>query len=110
VGGAGEQEGPRWVDLPAIGWDHVFNKHTSLDVTIGGTNYKTHCCYYPGYDKYTPGSLGLPSYTDQYAPAANPAMLELPVLQIANYENSTDTLNALNATLDQDVSTPASAL
>jgi hypothetical protein len=88
VGSVGEQEGPRWVDVPAIGWDHVFNEHTSLDVSFGGTNYKTHCCYYPGYDQYKPSDLGLPSYTDQYAQGANPALLELPVLQIANYENS----------------------
>jgi hypothetical protein len=88
VGSVGEQEGPRWIDVPAIGWDHVFNDHTSLDVTFGGTNYTTHCCYYPGYDKYKPSNLGLPSYTDQYAQTANPSLLELPVLQIANYENS----------------------
>jgi len=88
VGSVGEQEGPRWVDVPAIGWDHVFNQDTSLDVSFGGTNYKTHCCYYPGYDKYKPSDLGLPSYTDQYAQGANPALLELPVLQITNYENS----------------------
>ncbi len=88
VGSVGEQQGPRWIDVPAIGWDHVFNDHTSLDVTFGGTNFRTHCCYYPGYDKYKPSDLGLPSYTDQYAQGANSALLQLPVLQIANYENS----------------------
>ena len=88
VGDVGEQEGPRWIDVPAIGWDHVFNQNTSLEVTFGGTNYKTHCCYYPGYDKYKPSDLGLPSYTDQYAQSANASLLQLPVLQIANYENS----------------------
>jgi hypothetical protein len=87
VGDVGEQQGPRWVDVPAIGWDHVFNDRTSLDVTFGGTNYKTHCCYYPGYDQYKPSDLGLPSYSDQYAQGTNPALLELPVIQIANYEN-----------------------
>jgi Carboxypeptidase regulatory-like domain len=88
VGDVGQQEGPRWIDVPAIGWDHVFNEHTSLDVTFGGTNYRTHCCYYPGYDKYKPSDLGLPSYADEYAQGANPALLQLPVLQIANYENT----------------------
>jgi hypothetical protein len=88
VGDVGQQEGPRWIDVPAIGWDHVFNEHTSLDVTFGGTNYRTHCCYYPGYDKYKPSDLGLPSYADEYAQGANSALLQLPVLQIANYENT----------------------
>ncbi|RZU39395.1 hypothetical protein BDD14_0776 [Edaphobacter modestus] len=62
-----------------MGWDHVFNEHTNIDVTFGGTNYKTHCCYYPGYDKYSPSDLGLPSYTDQYAQQANAALVQLPV-------------------------------
>jgi hypothetical protein len=66
----------------------VFNEHTSFDVSFGGTNSQSRCCYYPGFDKYKPSDLGLPSYTDQYAQAANSALLELPVLQIANYENS----------------------
>lgn len=88
VGDVGQQEGPRWIDVPAIGWDHVFSDHTNLDVAFGGTNYKTHCCYYPGYDKYKPSSIGLPSYTDQYAQTANSSLVQLPVLQIVNYENA----------------------
>jgi Carboxypeptidase regulatory-like domain/TonB dependent receptor len=88
VGDVGQQEGPRWIDVPGIGWDHVFSEHTNLDVALGGTNFKTRCCYYPGYDKYSPSSLGLPSYTDQYAQAAGASLVQLPVLQIANYENS----------------------
>jgi hypothetical protein len=88
VGNVGEQQGPRWIDVPAIGWDHVFNEHTNVDVAFGGTNYKTHCCYYPGYDKYKPGDLGLPSYTDDYVRASNSALLQLPVLQILNYQNA----------------------
>ncbi|RZU35423.1 carboxypeptidase-like regulatory domain-containing protein [Edaphobacter modestus] len=85
VGNVGQQQGPRWIDVPAIGWDHVFNEHTNIDVTFGGTNYKTHCCYYPGYDQYSPSSLGLPTYTDQYAQQAN---VQLPVLQISAYQNA----------------------
>ncbi len=88
VGDVGEQEGPRWINVASVGWDHVFNDRTNLDITVGGTNYKTHCCYYPGFDKYTPASMGLPGYTNQYAEAASPTLTELPVLQIANYENA----------------------
>ncbi|MGA8530102.1 MAG: TonB-dependent receptor, partial [Acidobacteriaceae bacterium] len=88
VGDVGEQEGPRWIDVAAIGWDHIFSAHTNIDLTFGGTNYKTHCCYYPGFDKYSPGDVGLPSYTDQYASSVNPALVELPVIDIASYENS----------------------
>jgi hypothetical protein len=87
VGDVGQQEGPRWVDVPAVGWDHIFSSNTNLNVTFGGTNYKTHCCYYPGYDNYKPSDLGLPAYADQYAQSVNPALVELPVLQISNYVN-----------------------
>lgn len=87
VGDVGEQEGPRWIDVAAIGWDHIFNARTNLDVTFGGTNFKTQCCYYPGFDKYNPGDLGLPDYTNTYA-KTNPALESLPVLEIANYENA----------------------
>ncbi len=88
VGGVGMQEGPRWIDVAAIGWDHIFNERTVLDLSYGGTNFKSRCCYYPGFDKYKPSDLGLPSYTDEYAQSANGALLEMPVLMIANYENS----------------------
>jgi hypothetical protein len=88
VGDVGQQQGPRWIDVPAIGWDHIFNDRTNIDVTFGGTNFKSHCCYYPGYDTYTPSSVGLPSYTDQYAESANSSLLELPVINITNYQNS----------------------
>jgi hypothetical protein len=88
VGNVGQQQGPRWIDTPAIGWDHVFNEHTNIDVIFGGTNYKTHCCYYLGYDKYKPSDLGLPNYTNDYVNASNTALLQLPILQILNYQNS----------------------
>jgi len=81
VGAVGTQQGPRWIDVPAVGWDHVFNERTNLNITFGGTNFKTWCCYYPGYDKFKPSSLGLPTYTDQYAQSANSALLEMPVLR-----------------------------
>ncbi len=88
VGDVGQQQGPRWVDVAGIGWDHIFSERTNLNITFGGTNFKSRCCYYPGFDKYQPSDLGLPTYTDQYAQAANAALLELPVLMIANYENA----------------------
>ncbi len=88
VGDVGQQQGPRWIDVPAIGWDHVFNEHTNIDVTFGGTNYRNHCCYYPGYDNYKPSDLGLPGYTDQYAQQAGASQGQMPVLQITNYENA----------------------
>jgi hypothetical protein len=87
LGSIDDQEGPRWVDIPAVGWNHTFNASTNLDVTFGGTNFKTQCCFYPGNDAYKPSSLGLPSYTDAYAQAANPSLVELPVLLINSYEN-----------------------
>jgi Carboxypeptidase regulatory-like domain len=88
VGNVGKQEGPRWIDVASIGWDHIINDRTNVDVTFGGTNYKSRCCYYPGFDAYSPSQVGLPSYTDQYATSVNPALLELPVMNIASYENT----------------------
>lgn len=105
VGNVGQQEGPRWIDVPTISWDHIFSTHTNLDITFGGTNFKTHCCYYPGYDKYKPSDLGLPSYTDQYAQSVNPALLQLPVLQISNYQNSVP--GAPNTSLGETDSVPS---
>jgi hypothetical protein len=76
------QQGPRWVDTGAFGWNHIFNANTNLDVTVGATQYKTWCCYYPGYDQYKPSDLGLPTYTDTYAGTAT----ELPELEVSNYQ------------------------
>lgn len=88
VGDVGQQEGPRSVDLVSIGWNHVINDRTNVDIAFGGTNYRSRCCYYPGFDKLSPNSFGLPSYATQYAQAANSSLVELPVLEISNYENS----------------------
>jgi hypothetical protein len=67
IGDVDIQQGPRWVDTGALGWNHVFTSQTALDVTVSATQYKTWCCYYPGYDQYSPSSVGLPSYLDTYA-------------------------------------------
>ena len=65
--GSDTQEGPKWVEIGSLGWNHVFSAATNLDVTLGGSNYETSYINYPGYAKYPPSSLGLPSYTDDYA-------------------------------------------
>jgi hypothetical protein len=59
VGDVGMQEGPRWIDVAAIGLDHIFNERTNLQVTFGGTDYRNRCCYYPRFDKYKPSALGI---------------------------------------------------
>jgi hypothetical protein len=82
VGDVDLQSGPRWIDLASIGWNHMFNSATDLAVTVGGTNFRQACCYYPGYDQYKPSSIGLPSYLDAYAGKR----AELPVLQVNNYQ------------------------
>ena len=98
VNDVGEQQGPRWIDVPAIGWNHIFSSRTNLNVTFGGTNFKTHCCFYPNLDKYTPASLGLPSYTTDYAQGAQPELLELPVISISSYNGVGQTDNVPNTT------------
>ncbi|HEX3940288.1 MAG TPA: TonB-dependent receptor [Acidobacteriaceae bacterium] len=82
IGDVDIQQGPRWIDTGAFGWNHVFSSSTNLDVTVGATQYKTQCCYYPGYQQYTPGDLGLPSYMDTYAGS----QASLPILSISNYQ------------------------
>lgn len=97
AGNVDQQAGPRWIDTAALGWSHIFNTKTSLDVTIGGNNYRTHCCYYPGYDQYQPTSIGLPSYASTYAGSPS----TLPILSVSSYQqigqadNSTQIFRAL---------------
>lgn len=79
VGDVDDQYGPRWIHTGAIGWNHMFSAKMNLNVTAGGTNYQTECCYYPGYEANKPSDLGLPSYTDAYT-AARPS---LPVISIS---------------------------
>jgi hypothetical protein len=66
-GNIDEQEGPKWGELGAIGWNHVFSAKTNLDVTIGASNMETSTTYYPGYSAFPPTSVGLPSYLQAYA-------------------------------------------
>jgi hypothetical protein len=79
-GNLGREAEARWIQLASVGWNHIFNDRTNLDVSVGGTNFKGTCCSYPGYDALTPDTFGLPSYTNTYASATVPAYLELPVL------------------------------
>jgi hypothetical protein len=94
VGDADGSSGPRWVDVAALGWTHIFSSSTSLDATAGLVNYKNGCCRYPGFDAYTPGSIGLPSYTNAYAQGTGAPGVELPVFSVTNYSNigNTDTI------------------
>jgi Carboxypeptidase regulatory-like domain len=75
--GIDTQEGPKWGEIGALGWNHVFSSSINLDVTLGGSNYETSYLYYPGYSAFTPASVGLPSYLQDYAGSA----ASLPELQ-----------------------------
>jgi hypothetical protein len=66
-------------------------------------NFNNKCCRYPGLDAYTPGSIGLPSYTTAYAQGTGSAGVELPVFQVGatgngTYTNigNTDTISGLD--------------
>ena len=89
-----EAEG-RVIQLASIGWNHVFNQSTNLNVTFGGTQYKSTCCGYPGYEAYTPADLGLPSYTNAYAQATAPAFEQLPVLSFDPPGSGTSTYTSM---------------
>jgi Carboxypeptidase regulatory-like domain len=67
--GIDTRQGPKWVEIGALGWNHVFNASTNLDVTLGGSNMETTYNHYPGYSAFPPSSDGLPSYLQQYAGA-----------------------------------------
>jgi hypothetical protein len=76
--GVDTQDGPRWIDVPAVGWNRVINPTTNLDVNFGGSNYKTLCCYYLHDDEYKPSTAGLPAYLDEYAGKAQ----SIPIINI----------------------------
>jgi hypothetical protein len=65
--GIDTRQGPKWVEIGALGWNHVFNASTNLDVTLAGSNMETSFNHYPGYSAYPPSSVGLPSYLQDYA-------------------------------------------
>lgn len=69
-GNIDEQQGPKWGEVGAIGWNHVFSAETNLDVTIGATNMETTTLHYPGYSAFPPTTVGLPSYLQTYAGGA----------------------------------------
>jgi hypothetical protein len=68
--GIDTQQGPKWAEIGALGWNHVFSPSTSVDVTLAASNLETSFTNYPGYAAFPPSSVGLPSYADQYAGAA----------------------------------------
>ena len=85
TGNVGREAEGRYIQLASIGWNHTFNDRTNLNISFGGTNFKSTCCNYTGYALDTPGTLGLPSYTNTYAHATAPAYEELPVLSVNSY-------------------------
>lgn len=91
VGAVDTQKGPRWIDTASVGWNHVFSASTNLDVTVGGNNFRTHCCFYPGYDALQPSTLGLPSYASAYAATGQSTM---PIISVSNYQQVGTTDNA----------------
>jgi hypothetical protein len=66
-GGIDTRQGPKWVEIGGLGWNHVFNASTNLDVTLAGGNMETTYNHYPGYSAFPPSSVGLPSYLQDYA-------------------------------------------
>jgi hypothetical protein len=68
--GIDTRQGPKWAEIGALGWNHVFNSSTNLDVTLAGSNLETTYNNYPGYSAFPPSSVGLPGYADQYAGAS----------------------------------------
>ena len=67
VGNVDAQISPKWIELGSLGYNRVINATTNLAITVGASSWKTGCCYYPGYMKYSSSSVGLPSYIDDYA-------------------------------------------
>jgi len=84
-GGIDTRQGPKWVEIGSLGWNHVFNASTNLDVTLAGSNMETTYNHYPGYSAYPPSSVGLPSYLQNYAGSlATFPMLEFGSLNSTN--------------------------
>lgn len=65
--GTDTRQGPKWVEIGSLGWNHVFNASTNLDVTLAGSNMETTYNHYPGYSAFPPASVGLPGYLQDYA-------------------------------------------
>jgi len=81
IGDVDQNVGNRWVTIGSFGWNHVFSARTNLGFVGGASQYTTIADTYPGYEKYPPSSVGLPSYLNSYDGAAP----LLPVLTITNY-------------------------
>ena len=62
----------RWIQLASIGWNHIINDRTNLDITYGGTNYR-HLLLLPCVlDTYNPSTWACPAYTNTYAQSTAP--------------------------------------
>ena len=72
---------PRWITTAATGWSHVVSPKTVIEVNVGATQYTGGGSFYPGWDKYKPSDLGLPTYLDDYAGQ----FAQAPVLSLSGY-------------------------
>ena len=81
VNNADRETSERYIQLGALGWDHVFNATTNMSVMAGASDYKFLTFGYPGFQQYAPSTVGLPSSLDTFggAPTA------LPLLNVSNY-------------------------
>lgn len=67
--GIDTQQGPKWAEIGALGWNHMFSSAINFDATLEGSNLETSYTNYPGYSAFPPSSVGLPSYLQSYAGA-----------------------------------------
>ncbi|MDE1175045.1 MAG: TonB-dependent receptor [Edaphobacter sp.] len=81
VGNVDRRQVDTWVDTGALGWNHVFDAKTNLDVTVGASQRKQ-SRNFPGYDQYKPSDVGLPGYADDYAKG----FLTLPTIAVSGYQ------------------------
>ena len=102
---AGASAGARWIQLASIGWNHVFNQNTNLNVTFGGNSYKGGPQNSAALDAYNSTTLGLPAYTQSYAASVSSALSTLPIINFTNsYSDIGLTQAVTNTTRDFAVS------
>jgi hypothetical protein len=101
---AGASAGARWIQLASIGWNHIFNQNTNLNVTFGGNSYKGGPQNSAALDSYNSGTLGLPADTQNYATSVSSALTTLPIISINSYSGIGLTQAVTNTTRDFAVS------
>lgn len=90
-GGLGDSTEDRWISTGAAGWSHVLSSKTVLDVNVGATQWTGSGFNYPGYQKYKPSTLGLPTYVDDYAGQ----FAQFPFINISNIQSTGNTYLAV---------------